>query len=130
MSLDSLCNLRGFQVSLYCAWRIPVHLRCTQCSILLHLMDICLLLCICLWHISQIQTCFVWLSDLDLSRHHPLLRGAAPFIQRVRMAGLLKNSKSGPNFWGAGGFDTILTAVCNRCDSFTTCRLCRLGPRK
>ena len=25
----------GFSV--YCAWRIPVHLRCTQCSILLHL---------------------------------------------------------------------------------------------
>ena len=27
-------------------------------------MDICFLLCICLWQISQIQTC---LSDLDLS---------------------------------------------------------------
>ena len=42
---------------MYCAWRIPAHLRCTQCSILLHLMDICFLTCICLWHISQIQTC-------------------------------------------------------------------------
>ena len=36
--------------------RIPVHLRCTQCSILVHLMDICFTTCICLWQISQIQT--------------------------------------------------------------------------
>ena len=35
-------------VSVYCAWRIPAHRRCTQCSILLHLMDICFLTCICL----------------------------------------------------------------------------------
>ena len=41
---------------MYCAWRIPAHLRCTQCSILLHLIDICFLICICLWQISQIQT--------------------------------------------------------------------------
>ena len=41
---------------MYCAWRIPAHQRCTQCSILLHLMDICFLTCICLWQISQIQT--------------------------------------------------------------------------
>ena len=44
------------QVSVYCAWRIPAHLRCTKCSILLHLMDICFLTCICLWQISHIQT--------------------------------------------------------------------------
>ena len=55
MSLDSLCRWQ-VQVSMYCAWRIPAHLRCTQCSILLHLMDICFLTCICLWQISQIQT--------------------------------------------------------------------------
>ena len=51
--LDSLCR---WQVSVYCAWRIPAHLRFTQCSIMLHLMDICFLTCICLWQISQIQT--------------------------------------------------------------------------
>ena len=45
------------QVSVYCAWRIPVHLRCIQCSFLLHLMDICFLTFICLWQVSQIQTC-------------------------------------------------------------------------
>ena len=55
MSLDSLCRWQ-VQVSVYCAWRIPAQLRCTQCSILLHLMDICFLTCICLWQISQIQT--------------------------------------------------------------------------
>ena len=55
MSLDSLCRWQ-VQVSVYCAWRIPAHLRCTQCSILLHLMDICFLTCICLWQISQIPT--------------------------------------------------------------------------
>ena len=53
--MDSLCRWQ-VQVSVYCAWRIPAHLRCTQCSILLHLMDICFLACIYLWHISQIQT--------------------------------------------------------------------------
>ena len=42
---------------MYCAWRIPAYLRSTQCSILLHLMYICFLTCICLWQISQIQTC-------------------------------------------------------------------------
>ena len=55
VSLDSLCRWQ-VQVSVYCAWRIPAHLRCTQCSILLHLIDICFLTCICLWQISQIQT--------------------------------------------------------------------------
>ena len=55
VSLDFLCRWQ-VQVSLYCAWWIPAHLRCTQCSILLHLMDICFLTCICLWQISQIQT--------------------------------------------------------------------------
>ena len=55
VSLDSLCRWQ-VQVSVNCAWRIPAHLRCTQCSILFHLMDICFLTCICLWHILQIKT--------------------------------------------------------------------------
>ena len=56
MSLDSLCRWQ-VQVSVYCAWRVPAHLRCTQCSILLLLMEFCFMTCICLWQISQIQTC-------------------------------------------------------------------------
>ena len=55
VSLDYLCRWQ-VQVSVYCAWQIPAHLRCIQCSILLHLMDICFRTCICLWQISQIQT--------------------------------------------------------------------------
>ena len=55
VSLDSLCRWQ-VQVSVYCAWRTPANMRCIQCSILLHLMDICFLTCICLW-ISQIQNC-------------------------------------------------------------------------
>ena len=56
MNPDSLCRWQ-VQVSVYCAWRMPAHRRCPQCSILLHLMDICFQTCIGLWHISQIQTC-------------------------------------------------------------------------
>ena len=56
VSLDSLCTWQ-VQVSVYCATRIPAHIRCTQCSILLHLIEICFLTCICLWQISLIQTC-------------------------------------------------------------------------
>ena len=56
VSLDSLCRLQLW-ISVYYARRIPAHLRCTQCSILLHLIDICFLTCIGLWQISQIQTC-------------------------------------------------------------------------
>ena len=37
------------QVSVYCARRIPVLLRCIQCSILLHIIDTCFLTCSCLW---------------------------------------------------------------------------------
>ena len=47
LSLDSLCRWQ-VQVSVYSACRIPAHLRCTQCSILFHLMDIGFLTCICL----------------------------------------------------------------------------------
>ena len=36
------------QVYVYCARLIPAHLMCTQCSIPLQLIDICVLICICL----------------------------------------------------------------------------------
>ena len=61
-SLDDLCWWQ-VHVSVYCARRMPAHLGCTQCSIMLHHIDICFLTCICLWQISQIQTCLrevVW----------------------------------------------------------------------
>ena len=49
VSFDSLYRWQ-VQVSVYCA-------RGVQRSILLHLIDIFLISCICLWQISQIQTC-------------------------------------------------------------------------
>ena len=56
VSLDYLCSWH-VQVYVYCARRNPAHLRCTQCSFLLHLIDIYFLTCIWLRQISQIQTC-------------------------------------------------------------------------
>ena len=55
VSLDYLCR------SQVCARWIPVHLRCIQCSILLHLIDICLLPC----RYRKSRLVFLWLSDLD-----------------------------------------------------------------
>ena len=52
VGLDSLWRWQ-VQLSVYCARRIPAHLRVTQCSIFLHHIDIYFLTCICLWHISQ-----------------------------------------------------------------------------
>ena len=66
VSPDYLCKWQ-VQVSVYCDWRIPAHLTCTQYSILLHLMDICFLPCICLW-----QTLCVVIGP-GLSRHHSIL---------------------------------------------------------
>ena len=40
LCLDSLCRWQ-LQISVYCSLWIPAHLRFTQCSILLYLMDIC-----------------------------------------------------------------------------------------
>ena len=45
VSLDSLCRWQ-VQVSVYCARWIPAHLWCTQCSMMLHLIDIYFLTCI------------------------------------------------------------------------------------
>ena len=99
MSLDSLCRWQ-VQVSVYCAWRIPAHLRCTQCSIMLHLIDICFLTCICLWQISQIQTFLFKVVGLDITRFceqhcQPSSGSAWPACP--------KNFKSGPHCWGRGG---------------------------
>ena len=97
---------------MYCAWRIPAHLRCTQCSILLHHMDICFLTCICLWQISQIQTFLFKVVGPGLVSTSPAFvssGSAGPACQ--------KNGKSGPHCWGRGGstqfahqFESAVTA--------------------
>ena len=71
VSLNSLCRWQ-VQVHVYCAWRISGHVRCTQCSILLHLMDGYLLPNVYLF-MADIANPDLCLSDLDLSRNHPLL---------------------------------------------------------
>ena len=52
--LEGWAGVMQVQVYLCCARRIPAHVRCTQCSILVHLIDICFIPC--LLHISQIRT--------------------------------------------------------------------------
>ena len=89
---------------MYCAWRIPAHLRCTQCSILLHLMDICFLTCVCLWQISQIQTFLFKVVGLGLVSTSPAFVSSSashPAGPHGRHAP--KNGKSGPHCWGRGG---------------------------
>ena len=69
---------------LQCAWRIRAHMRCTQCSILLHLMDNFFLACICLWQISQIQTFLfkvVGITDSTLALMKTYLDGRQQCVQ-------------------------------------------------
>ena len=98
MSLDSLCRWQ-VQVYVYCAWRIPAHLRCTQCSILLHLMDICFLTCICLWQISQIQTFLFKVVGPGLVSTSPAFVSSSGSAWPT----CPKNGKSGPHCWGREG---------------------------
>ena len=103
MSLDSLCRWQ-VQVSVYCAWRIPAHLRCTQCSILLHLMDICFLTCICLWQISQIQTFLFKVVGPGLVSTSPAFvssNSSHPAGPHGRHA--QKTVNRAPHCWGRGG---------------------------
>ena len=100
MSLDYLCRWQA-QVSVYYAWRIPVHLRCTQCSILLHLMDIFFLTCICLWQISQIQIFLFRVVGPGLVSTSPAFvsnSAGHPAGSHGRLA--QKNGKSGYHSWG------------------------------
>ena len=113
MSLDYMC-IWQVQLSVYCARRIPAHLMGAQCSILLHFIDICFLQCICLWQISQIQTCFGVAVGPGLVSTSPSFMGSSA------------SNQVGPPFLGAGAVDTICTAgLPNLCDSYNACRLCR-----
>ena len=89
---------------MYCAWRIPAHLRCTQCSILLHLMDICFLACICLWQISQIQTFLFKVVGPGLASTSPAFVSSSashPAGPHGRHA--QKTVNRAPHCWGWGG---------------------------
>ena len=127
MSLDYLCRWQ-VQVSVYCAWRIPAHLRCTQCSILLHLMDICFLTCICLWQISQIQTCLFKVLGPGLVSTSPAFVSSSASHQVCPHGRHAKKTVNRASIAGSGNVRTICTAAWDRCDSSTACRLCRLEP--
>ena len=89
---------------MYCTWRIPAHLRCTQCSILLHLMDICFLTCICLWQISQIQTFLFKVVGPGLVSTSPAFVSSSashPAGPHGRHA--QKTVNRAPHCWGRGG---------------------------
>ena len=96
VSLDYLFRWQ-VQLSVYCARRIPVHLRWTQCSILLLLINICFLPYICLWQIWQIQTCLcAFVGPGFVSTLPAFMRSSVPAIC---MASLNKNRSP---FLGAG----------------------------
>ena len=96
-------------MSVYCARQISAHLRCPQCSILLCLIDIGFLTCICLWQISQIQTCLrVVVGPGLVSTSSAFMRRIAshPAGPHVRLA---EKTVIGPPLLGAGGVDAICT---------------------
>ena len=96
---DFLCRWH-VQLSVYCVWRIIAHLMCTQCSIMLQLIDICFLPFICLWQISQIHTClFDVVGPRFVSTSPACMRSSAshPPGPHDRLA---QNGKLGPHCWG------------------------------
>ena len=99
MSPDFLCRWQ-VRVSVYCARRIPAHPRCTQCSILLHLIDICFLPCICLWQISKIQTCLCVVVGPEYVSTSPAFMRLSAGHPAGRHDRLGQNAKSGPLCWG------------------------------
>ena len=64
VSLDFLC-IWQIQVPVYCVCRIPAHLRCIQCSVLLHLIDIFFLTCFVCGRYRKSRLACVCLWDLD-----------------------------------------------------------------
>ena len=107
VSLDYLC-LWQVHVSVYCVRRSPVHLRCTQCSILLHLIDI-FLTCICVWQISQIQTCLRVVVGSGLVSTSPAFMRSLASHPTGPHGRLAQKTVIGPPLLGAGGVDTICT---------------------
>ena len=77
------------------------HLRCTQCSFMLHLIDICFLPCICLWHVSQIQTCLcVVVGHGFVSTSPVFMTSSSNHSRRIAWPACPKKGKSGPHYWG------------------------------
>ena len=97
--------------------RIPAHLMCTQYSIMLHHIDICFLTCICLWHISQIQTCLCVVVGPGLVATSPAFMRSQPSSGSAWPA-CPKNGNRAPI--------AVAQGLADRCHSSNACRLCRL----
>ena len=105
VSQSCLCRWQVL-VYVYCASRIPVQLKYTQCSIMLHLIDICFLPCICLWRIAQIQTCL-----------HVVV---GPGFVLTTAAYMRSNASHPSSAW---------SALACQIDSSMACRMCRVEPQ-
>ena len=73
------------------------------------LMDIGFLPCICLWHISQVQTCLCVVVGPGFVSTSPAFMRSNASNTAVPHGPLPKNGTSGHHFWGGGGvggFDT------------------------
>ena len=122
MSLDYLC-IWQVQVSVYSFWWLPALLRCTQCSILSHLSNICFIQFICLWQISQIYTCLcVVVGPGFVSTSPACMRSSASHPAGPHGRLVYKTVNRAP--MGAGGFNPICITGGIRCDSYTACRMC------
>ena len=89
---------------------------------MLHLIDICLLTCICLWQISQIQTCLRVLVGPGLVSTSPAFMRSIASHPAGPLGRLAQKKVIGPHCWGREGLP-------ERCDSSTSYRLCRLESR-
>ena len=100
-----------------------------QCSILLHLIDICFLICICLWQISQIQTCLHVVVRPGLVSTSPaFMRSIASHPASPHGRLNQKNNNQAPNYWGRKRSTQFAQGLPEHCDSSIACRLCRLKP--
>ena len=109
-------------------WLKPVAtvllMLCIQCSIMLHLMDIFLLTCICLWQISRIQTFLGVVGPRLVSTSPAFMRSRASYLRGPH--GRLAQKNRAPITWGRRGRHNLHSGLPDHCDSSTACRLCRL----
>ena len=109
-------GLRGAPVGKHCARRITAHHRCTQSISASYRVFVVTDIAHPDTFVSGCRTCLD-ITHFYEERRHPSIGFA--------WSACPQNGKS---LLGAGGFGTICTTVCNRCDSYTACRLCRLEP--
>ena len=126
MNLDYLC-IWQVQVYGYCARPRSAHLMCTQCSIMLHLIDICFLTCIFLWVISHIQTCLRLVIGPGLVSTSPTFMRSSASYPAAPYGRLAQSTLNRAPIAGVGTWrHNLHSSVPDRCDSYTACMLCHL----